>query len=40
MRNWLDNHKDDEVRTQMYYARKGIITPDMQQVAEVEKNLM
>jgi phosphomethylpyrimidine synthase len=37
MRDWLDNHKDDEVRTQMYYAKKGIITPDMEYVAKVEK---
>lgn len=36
MRDWLDNHKDDEVRTQMYYAKRGIITPDMQYVAKVE----
>jgi len=37
MREWLDNHKDDEVRTQMYYAKRGIITPDMEYVAKVEK---
>jgi phosphomethylpyrimidine synthase len=37
MRNWLDNHKNDEVRTQMYYAKKGIITPDMEYVAKIEK---
>jgi phosphomethylpyrimidine synthase len=37
MRDWLDNHKDDEVRTQMYYAKKGIITVDMEEVAKVEK---
>ena len=37
MRDWLDNHKDDKVRTQMYYAKKGIITPDMKYVAKVEK---
>jgi phosphomethylpyrimidine synthase len=37
MRDWLDNHKNDEVRTQMHYARKGVITPDMQHVAKVEK---
>ncbi|PLY07361.1 MAG: phosphomethylpyrimidine synthase [Arcobacter sp.] len=37
MRDWLDNHKDDEVRTQMYYAKRGIITPDMEYVAKVEK---
>jgi len=37
MRDWLDNHKDDKVRTQMYYARKGIITDDMKIVAQAEK---
>ncbi len=37
MRDWLDNHKDDEVRTQMYYAKKGIITKDMEDVAKVEE---
>lgn len=37
MRDWLNNHKDDEVRTQMYYAKRGIITPDMEYVAKVEK---
>jgi len=37
MRDWLDNHKDDKVRTQMYYAKKGIITDDMKIVAEAEK---
>jgi phosphomethylpyrimidine synthase len=37
MREWLDNHKNDEVRTQMYYAKRGIITPDMEYVAKVEK---
>ncbi|RXJ97652.1 phosphomethylpyrimidine synthase [Arcobacter sp. CECT 8986] len=36
MRDWLDNHKNDEVRTQMYYAKRGIITPDMEYVAKVE----
>ena len=36
MREWLDNHKEDLVRTQMYYAKKGIITDDMKYVAEVE----
>ncbi len=37
MRDWLDTHKNDEVRTQMYYAKRGIITPDMEYVAKVEK---
>lgn len=37
MRDWLDNYKNDDVRTQMYYARKGIITEDMKVVARNEK---
>ena len=37
MRDWLESHKNDEVRTQMYYAKRGIITPDMEYVAKVEK---
>ncbi|MCG3715072.1 phosphomethylpyrimidine synthase ThiC, partial [Aliarcobacter butzleri] len=37
MRTWLDNHKNDKIRTQMYYAKQGIITPDMEYVAKVEK---
>ena len=37
MREWLDNHKNDKVRTQMYYAKQGIITPDMEYVAKLEK---
>lgn len=36
MRDWLDNHKNDKIRTQMYYAKQGIITPDMEYVAKVE----
>ena len=37
MRTWLENHKSDKIRTQMYYAKQGIITPDMEYVAKVEK---
>ena len=37
MREWLENHKNDSVRTQMYYAKQGIITGDMEYVAKVEK---
>ncbi len=37
MRSYLDNHTNDKTRTQMYYARQGIITDDMKVVAEVEK---
>jgi phosphomethylpyrimidine synthase len=36
MRDWLKNHENDTVRTQMYYAKQGVITPDMQYVAQVE----
>jgi len=36
MRSWLDNHKNDKVRTQMFYAKQGIITDDMKNVAKVE----
>jgi phosphomethylpyrimidine synthase len=37
MKQWLEDHKNDKVRTQMHYAKKGIITPHMQHVAKVEK---
>ena len=37
MRTWLNDYENDEIRTQMYYAKKGIITPDMQAVANFEK---
>jgi phosphomethylpyrimidine synthase len=36
MRDWLDKHEGEKVRTQMYYAKQGIITPDMEYVAKVE----
>ncbi len=36
MKEWLENHKNDKVRTQMYYAKQGIITPHMEYVANVE----
>ncbi|AZL53104.1 phosphomethylpyrimidine synthase ThiC [Aliarcobacter skirrowii] len=36
MQKWLEEHKNDEVRTQMYYAKKGIITPHMEFVAKKE----
>lgn len=34
---WLEKRNNDEVRTQMYYAKQGIITEEMAYVAEVEK---
>jgi len=36
MRVWLDDCRNDKVRTQMHYAKKGIITPDMKQIAQIE----
>jgi len=36
MRSWLDNHTNDKVRTQMFYAKQGIITDDMKNVAKAE----
>ena len=36
MREWLKEHQNDAVRTQMYYAKKGIITDDMRHVAQIE----
>jgi len=37
MRDWLDNHTNDKVRTQMYYAKNGVITDDMRIVDQTEK---
>lgn len=34
---WLKKRTNDEVRTQMYYAKQGIITEEMAYVAKVEK---
>jgi phosphomethylpyrimidine synthase len=34
---WVAKRKDDPIRTQMYYARKGIVTEEMQFVAQREK---
>ena len=36
MRSWLENHTNDKVRTQMYYAKQNIITGDMKAVAIAE----
>ena len=35
-KDWIENRKDDKIRTQMYYAKKGIITGEMEYVAKVE----
>lgn len=34
IQKWLEEHKNDAVRTQMYYAKQGIITPHMEFVAK------
>src|SRR6266705_4664958 len=34
---WVAKRKDDPIRTQMRYARKGIVTEEMQFVAQREK---
>jgi phosphomethylpyrimidine synthase len=33
---WVKNRQNDEIKTQMHYARKGIITEEMKYVAKVE----
>lgn len=33
---WIEKRKNDKVRTQMYYAKKGIITEEMKYVAKIE----
>jgi phosphomethylpyrimidine synthase len=35
--NWLQENSNDPIRTQMHYARKGIITEEMRHVAKREK---
>ena len=34
---WVKNRENDKVRTQMHYAKKGIITEEMIYVAKIEK---
>ena len=34
---WVKRRINDKVRTQMYYAKQNIITPEMEYVAKVEK---
>jgi phosphomethylpyrimidine synthase len=34
--SWVEKRKDDPVRTQMYYAKQGIITEEMKYVAKIE----
>jgi len=35
-KEWLEKRKNDSVRTQMYYARKGIVTEEMEYMAKKE----
>lgn len=35
-KDWIKRRENDEVRTQMYYAKKGLITEEMHYVAKVE----
>ena len=34
---WLEKRKNDKTPTQMYYAKEGIITEEMEYVAKLEK---
>src|SRR6516225_10043019 len=34
---WVAKRKDDKIRTQMHYARRGIVTEEMHYVAKREK---
>jgi phosphomethylpyrimidine synthase len=38
-KEWVAERQNDPVRTQMYYARKGIVTPEMEYVAKRENVL-
>lgn len=35
-KEWIEKRKNDSVRTQMYYARKGIVTEEMEYIAKKE----
>ncbi|NWF66994.1 MAG: phosphomethylpyrimidine synthase ThiC [Campylobacterales bacterium] len=35
--NWVKKRENDSVRTQMYYAKQGIITEEMEYVSAIEK---
>ncbi|MDQ7045179.1 MAG: phosphomethylpyrimidine synthase ThiC [Sulfurimonas sp.] len=35
--SWVEKRKDDTCRTQMYYAKQGIITEEMEYVAKIEE---
>src|SRR5690348_11298437 len=34
---WVEKRKNDEIRTQMHYARQGIVTEEMRYIAQREK---
>jgi phosphomethylpyrimidine synthase len=36
-KDWVKSRESDEIRTQMYYARQGIVTQEMEFVAKKEK---
>ncbi|BCX79727.1 phosphomethylpyrimidine synthase ThiC [Campylobacter sp. 19-13652] len=36
-KEWVKNRVNDATPTQMYYAKKGVITPEMEYVAKVER---
>jgi phosphomethylpyrimidine synthase len=36
-KNWVANRQNDTIRTQMHYARKGVVTEEMHYVAKREK---
>jgi phosphomethylpyrimidine synthase len=34
---WVAKRKDDRIRTQMHYARNGIVTEEMHYIANLER---
>jgi len=34
--SWVEKRQNDTCRTQMYYAKQGIITEEMEYVAKIE----
>src|SRR5713226_10517880 len=34
---WVAERKNDKIRTQMHYARKGIVTQEMEYIARLER---
>ncbi|PAF53006.1 phosphomethylpyrimidine synthase [Helicobacter sp. 13S00482-2] len=35
-KQWIEDRKKDKIKTQLYYAKKGIITPEMEYIANKE----